>query len=596
MLAASFFCKRDDKKRRDPQRVLTTAIHGLAHCQPAYAEALTTAILQDSSICRSPDMETQYTKLIGDLSGLPKVSAATRRLVVVVDALDECGDEETRRRLLTQLHRMSQAMDWLKIVITSRPDRDIKRYLGSASPELASATWDVQSYPASDDILAFIRNRLRNSPEATFLPANAALKLAEKANGLFIWARTACEFILKSTNPKARFDSLIEKTELAPTMNALDLLYDTAIEATVGIGRSEDTKDIQQCLGMIIACSTRTPLPISTLCEVLGDRIEPDVLGIVVGKLGSVLYIDETQGGAVRAYHPSFADYINTRDSSHRFYADIPRRNAELAEGCLKTMIAQLKFNICEIETSYVRNKDMPGLEKSVERAIKNGLRYSCEYWTNHLVQAEKEASISPGGDLLSQILDGPRIMYWVETLSLIGKLDTALPSVRDLKHWCEGTPQLRVIYDMERFVQYFYTPISESTPHLYISGLAFLPMKTSLAEMRQRYFKKTMTVERGRQEAWSALRHCVVTGSGVNSVAFSPDGYRIVSGSDDATVRVWDADTGAPIGEPLTGHSSWVTSVAFSRDGHRIVSGSADATVRVWDADTGAPIGEPLT
>ncbi|KAG9073756.1 hypothetical protein FRC06_011170, partial [Ceratobasidium sp. 370] len=50
MLAASFFCKRDDKERRDPQRVLTTAIHGLAHCQPAYAEALTTAILQNSSI------------------------------------------------------------------------------------------------------------------------------------------------------------------------------------------------------------------------------------------------------------------------------------------------------------------------------------------------------------------------------------------------------------------------------------------------------------------------------------------------------------------------------------------------------------------
>ena len=78
--------------------------------------------------------------------------------------------------------------------------------------------------------------------------------------------------------------------------------------------------------------------------------------------------------------------------------------------------------------------------------------------------------------------------------------------------------------------------------------------------------------------------------------MAFSPDGTRIVSGSADKTVRVWDADTGQPIGQPLTGHTDAVRSVAFSPDGKRIVSGSADKTVRVWDADTGQPIGPPLT
>ena len=69
--------------------------------------------------------------------------------------------------------------------------------------------------------------------------------------------------------------------------------------------------------------------------------------------------------------------------------------------------------------------------------------------------------------------------------------------------------------------------------------------------------------------------------------MAFSPDGRRIVSGSYDKTVKVWDAATGQ---ETLTlkGHSMAVTSVAFSPDGRRIVSGSEDGTVKVWDAATG--------
>ncbi len=68
-----------------------------------------------------------------------------------------------------------------------------------------------------------------------------------------------------------------------------------------------------------------------------------------------------------------------------------------------------------------------------------------------------------------------------------------------------------------------------------------------------------------------------------VTSVAFSPDGKRVISGSDDNTVRLWDASTGQPIGDPLTGHTHPVRSVAFSPDGNRIVSGSDDSTLRLW-------------
>ena len=75
--------------------------------------------------------------------------------------------------------------------------------------------------------------------------------------------------------------------------------------------------------------------------------------------------------------------------------------------------------------------------------------------------------------------------------------------------------------------------------------------------------------------------------GSGANSVVLSTDGMRIVSGSDDKIVRVWDARTGESLLQ-LKGHTKAITSVAISNDRKQIVSGSDDKIVRVWDARTG--------
>jgi WD40 repeat protein len=71
-----------------------------------------------------------------------------------------------------------------------------------------------------------------------------------------------------------------------------------------------------------------------------------------------------------------------------------------------------------------------------------------------------------------------------------------------------------------------------------------------------------------------------------VTSVAFSGDGGRIVSGSRDRSVQVWDASTGKTL-KVLEGHTDGITSVAFSSDGRRIVSGSKDNSMRVWDSST---------
>ena len=72
-----------------------------------------------------------------------------------------------------------------------------------------------------------------------------------------------------------------------------------------------------------------------------------------------------------------------------------------------------------------------------------------------------------------------------------------------------------------------------------------------------------------------------------------------VISGSDDETVRVWDLATGAPVGDPFTGHAGRVNVGGGRRSWTAapvVISGSDDKTVRVWDLATGAPVGDPFT
>ena len=115
-----------------------------------------------------------------------------------------------------------------------------------------------------------------------------------------------------------------------------------------------------------------------------------------------------------------------------------------------------------------------------------------------------------------------------------------------------------------------FLEPITLAAPHIYLSALPFAPKNSKISMQYCKLFQKTLTIKMGQMEHWS--EKCILRPADhdgvVASVVFSPDGRRIVSGSWDRTVRVWDAQTGLSVMDPLTGHDDYVTSVAFSPDG----------------------------
>ena len=151
-------------------------------------------------------------------------------------------------------------------------------------------------------------------------------------------------------------------------------------------------------------------------------------------------------------------------------------------------------------------------------------------------------------------------------------------------------------VADTVKFVIAFASVISQSTPHIYISALPFTPRDSKIAQRFLPQFPRILSLQTGQATQWPAIQG-VFTGHKytVSSVAFSPDGKRVASGSHDHTICVWDVETGAVISGPFEGHSSAVRSVAFSPDGKRVASGSHDNTIRVWDAEMGAVVSGPL-
>ncbi|CAG7846687.1 COMPASS-like H3K4 histone methylase component WDR5B {ECO:0000303/PubMed:19567704} Short=AtWDR5B {ECO:0000303/PubMed:19567704} [Serendipita indica DSM 11827] len=493
----------------------------------------------------------------------------------------------------SSLEEQFQKNKKLKVFMTSRPDPVIQAVLGSLSikSKLEDRLHNVKHHDNIGDIAVYIHQALDN-----VLPEGKRQRLIEKANGLFIWASTACRMLTSQTSlspPEITYDHLMSMDKTG----AIDDLYNLIFVRT----DPEFHAIMYKMLAVLLAAFE--PLTADDVDDILKHSGVYGSAKALVRNLGSVLVEDDTTS-LIQFRHPTFVEYlrrcavappIDTRNNVH---IRIPDAHGQAAVWCLKHLTSRrdgLKFNICQLESSFYLNREIPNLDTRVSRFISRRLRYASSHWLFHVAEAG-DSWRSIVKKEIQQIMQVPYVLYWMEVLSLTGGVPRAITGLRAIKRHAGLETWDEVNMDqIRRFIMVFSVPIQESAPHIYISALPFTPTNSILHVEGAKMYSNTLCVTEGLEEMYPGLPSRLRGHEGrVNAVGFSPDGSQIVSGSDN-TIRLWDAATGQAVGEPLRGHENWVNAVGFSPDGSQIVSGSYDNTIRLWDAATGQAVGEPL-
>jgi len=314
-LLARFFFSRDTTETMSTNSFCSTVANAFADLNPDFK------VNMDKFMERRTVGLLPFEELFEGLVAGP-LRAVGRPAILIIDALDEC-DPGQRDQMLETLRDQHSSIPLLRIFATGRPERDIK---GWAEKKLGLGYTNFTQLEGSDkDVELYLNHRLQDLPIAQ----ERLYPVIRHAEGLFIWARIACDLLVDSDD----IDGLLG--ELGKEIS-LDYLYTVALKQSMPKDEAS-RRAIVLVLQMILAA--REPLSIEQL-EMLSPK--RGIVENVVTRLGSVL-LYQGREGPIRLLHATFREFLTARSKADMFFIEPKLGHHTLAAGSLNAISYVLK-------------------------------------------------------------------------------------------------------------------------------------------------------------------------------------------------------------------------------------------------------------
>ena len=425
-LGAFLFFDHDVPERNDPHSVIRTLAYQLAQFDTQMMKQISSAAWNISwQWPLSFQMNHLILKPVSSIDNIEDQGP----VVLVFDALDECGSIKTRKALLNLLvGEFSKFPRNFRLIVTSRAERDIQATFGS-QPNVLSRELDLTTASNTRDIELYLRHWMSiirsNNPQlplAKDWPGESTiLDLAARSFGLFVWASTAMAFIDDGYDPRDRLSIVLRSDNKAKGEAVLDELYITTLKA---IGKWKDDtfcSDFSTIMGTIlVSIEPVSPITIDNLIKPARPSLH------TISHLGCVIHWSSAQ--PLRILHPSFADFLTDRErcAVAKWYIDLPSHHWRLARQCLKYLNEKLHENILGQKLDC--NRRLYGY------TIPECLAYAATYWIEHLCLAMDD-DVAVLVEEVDQFLK-QHLLHWFEAMSTVDRIVKTVHLLEMLQEW----------------------------------------------------------------------------------------------------------------------------------------------------------------